>query len=71
MHQYGSQDKTSVNDNVKRKLEFSFSNSDDFNKHFLSAIPKSKRTKKRMKKIIESFKERIQSTNLEEVIQRK
>ncbi|OIO62598.1 hypothetical protein COY26_05325 [Candidatus Woesearchaeota archaeon CG_4_10_14_0_2_um_filter_33_10] len=69
MHQYGSQDKTFVNDNVKQKLEFSLFSSDDFNTHFLSAIPKSKRTKKRMKKIIESFKERIQSADLEEVIQ--
>jgi len=69
MHQYGNPDETFVNDNVKQKLEFSLSSSDDFDTHFLSAIPKSKRTKKRMKKIIESFKERIQSADLEEVIQ--
>lgn len=69
MQKYGSPDETFVKDNVKQKLEFSLSYSDDFNNHFLSAIPESKRTKKRMKKIIKSFKERIQSADLEEVIQ--
>src|SRR3989338_489989 len=69
MRQYGTPYQISVFEDLKHEIEFGLSFSPDFNTHLLSTIPESERTNERIKKTVESFKERIQSADLEEVIQ--